>query len=169
MKKILGMAIRREYDTDADTSTLGKYTDSLEPWNILRRESEFIAKLPEDMEMPEKGREYRAFKPYAGGEPEGSDEYIEYGMRDYERSESLNNGNWCFIGIYAEAHVQIASDCVQTIRSGGLWGIESDSGKTYLAEIEGEQFEELKKELVSIGFKETAIETAWTEREEIEK
>ena len=52
-----------------------------------------------------------------------------YTRQDYERMESLNAGNWCFVGIRAEAEVQLTGDLIQRITSGGLWGIESDSDK----------------------------------------
>ena len=40
---------------------------------------------------------------------------------------------------------------VQTIKSGGLWGIESDSEEEYRREIEAEQVGELRAILESLG------------------
>ncbi len=84
-----------------------------------------------------------------------------YCRQDYERMESLNRGNWCFIGIRAEAQIQTGSDVVQDITSGGLWGIESDSGKEHLEETIREELANLKTELLALGFSSRAISTAF--------
>jgi hypothetical protein len=57
--------------------------------------------------------------------------------------------------------VQVAGNTTQTIRSGGLWGIESDSGDDYLTEVENEQLDELKDELHAIGFSKRAVAAAF--------
>ena len=80
-----------------------------------------------------------------------------YGMQDYERMEGLNNGDWCFIGIIAEATVKYpinnnGSYRLETFTSGGLWGIESDSGD-YLDTVASEQIADLKKHLAVFGIK----------------
>lgn len=117
-------------------------------------------------ELPEHSREYRYFKPYGGGEPEGSKLYQQYGLQDFNRMESLSNGHWNFIGIIAKAEIQLAdSDIIQTIRSGGLWGIESDSGNEYIEQVEREQLEELAFELEKIGHGKRAIEYAIKNKE----
>lgn len=116
-------------------------------------------------ECPHSSREYNYFKPYAGGELEGSDNYIKYGKQDFERMEGLNNSNWCFIGIIAKTEIRAKSGTLQTITSGGLWGIESDSGKDYLDQVGKEQLEGLRKELESLGFKENEIDKAFLNAE----
>lgn len=73
--------------------------------------------------------------------------------------ESLHRGDWCYIGITAQAEVVVEGVC-QTIHSGGLWGTESDSDKAYLAEIETEQLGELRTQLHALGFSKRAIATA---------
>lgn len=87
--------------------------------------------------------------------------------KDYERMESLNRGDFCFIGIKAEADV-VLSVCkdsshllTQTIRSGGLWGIESDSDDSFLEETEKDELSQLRTELKSLGFSSRAISTAF--------
>jgi hypothetical protein len=94
----------------------------------------------------------------------------ENAVKDYERMESLNRGNWCYIGIRAEAEIAISNEphkrtnttwTLQEISSGGLWGIESDSDKSYLAEIETEQLSELRSQLRALGFGTRAIATAF--------
>ena len=89
-------------DTDPDMSWLGEYTDTPSPWAIVRAEGEYLADLGEDYDLPARGREYRFFVPYAGGETPGSADYKTYGMQDYGRCEDYNRGGWCFVGIRAE-------------------------------------------------------------------
>ena len=85
-------------------------------------------------------------------------------------SERLNQGDWCFIGIAAEAEYCISDNphkrtntswTVQSLHSGGLWGIESDSDASYLAEVEQEQLAELREQLKAIGFSSRAISAAF--------
>ena len=103
--------------------------------------------------------EYQYFEPYARGEKKGSFDYKKNGKQDYERMESLNRGDFCFIGIIAKAEIYV-NDTRQTITSGGLWGIESDGGKKYIAEVEREQLDELAENLKSLGFGPRAIKYA---------
>lgn len=115
-------------------------------------------------------REYRYFNPchenYKGLEPA---EIREYCLQDYARMESLNRGDFCFIGIRAEAQVQLTGDLVQRISSGGLWGIESDSDSAYMDSVEREELSALKTELLALGFSKRAIAVAFKsiEREEL--
>lgn len=94
------------------------------------------------------------------------DEVRKYVRHDYERMESLNRQNWYFCGIRAHAEVQLTGDLCQTITSGGLWGIESDSGADYLTEVEDEQLDELKAELHAVGFSKRAITAAFRNAKE---
>jgi len=62
------------------------------------------------------------------------------------------------IGIISKAELRNPETSVtQVIRSGGLWGIESDSDKEYLAEVENEQLAELRAELLALGIGPRAI------------
>lgn len=85
----------------------------------------------------------------------------------YDRMESLYAGNWYFIGVRADAevciipHLGYKSGMTQKITSGGLWGIESGSDKSYLEETEKEQLAELREQLKAIGFSSRAISTAF--------
>jgi len=105
--------------------------------------------------------EYRYFngnvENYKGETPDTIREYI---LRDYERMERLHRGDWCYIGIRAEAEVSLTGDVMQEVSSGGLWGIESDSSKEYFAEIEADELFELRKQLYAVGFSKRAIATA---------
>lgn len=92
-----------------------------------------------------------------------------YVRQDYERMESMNRQQWGFIGISATAEVQLnGMSTIQTIRSGGLWGIESDSGADHFAEVEGEELAALKTELHAIGFSKRAITAAFRNIEHVD-
>lgn len=98
-------------------------------------------------------------------DPGGPEEVRKYVRQDYERMEGLQRGNWSFIGIQAEAQYLIpcgnGSAIIQKLSSGGLWGIESDSDKSYFAEVEREQLSELREQLHAIGFSYRAIAAAF--------
>ena len=90
-------------------------------------------------------------------------EYSNKAETDYARMESLHRGNWFYMGLRAEAEVFVPcgqSSISQGITSGGLYGIESDSGKDYIAEVEQEELAELRKQLSALGFSKRAIATA---------
>lgn len=120
-------------------------------------------------ECPHSSRQYNYFQPYAGGEKEGTEEYQKYGLQDFKRMEGLNNGNWQFIGIIAKAEIVTSNDTLQTIRSGGLWGIESDAGDDYLEEVGKEELENLRSELMALGFGKRAIDYAFKNVETVDK
>jgi hypothetical protein len=97
---------------------------------------------------------------YKGESPEDIRKYV---RQDYERMERLQRGDWCFVGIRAEAEILIPSgdaSIVQEITSGGLWGVESDSDRDYLSEIETEELASLREQLRAVGFSIRAITTA---------
>jgi hypothetical protein len=97
---------------------------------------------------------------FKGETPEQIRQYV---RRDYERMERMNRGDWCYIGIRAEAEILIPSgdaSLVQEITSGGLWGVESDSDEAYFAEVEGEELADLRSQLSAIGFSRRAISRA---------
>jgi len=112
-------------------------------------------------DCPHSSREYNYFKPYASGLEEGSEDYINFGKENFRRMESLNNGNWCFIGIIAKAEIKTVSGTLQTIQSGGLWGVESDSGESELDQVGKDELEGLRQELESLGFNKKAIDKAF--------
>jgi hypothetical protein len=91
-------------------------------------------------------------------------EIRKYVRQDYERMERLHAGDWGYIGIRAEAEILLPSgdaSIVQEITSGGLWGVESDSGKDHIAETEQEELSELREQLRALGFGTRAISTAF--------
>lgn len=122
--------------------------------------------------------EYRYFNPssnyvdsYGNALPENTAEEVRgYVRHDYERMEALNRGAWCFYGVGAEAQVQTNGlSTIQTIRSGSLWGIESDSEDGYFKEVATEQLDELRRELRAIGFSKRAIAAAFRKVEHVDE
>lgn len=81
-----------------------------------------------------------------------ADDAPDYSHLEGERLEALENDEFCFIGIYAKAQiVPNGGGIIQTFRSGGLWGVESDSGDDYILSVHAEQIEELRAELNAYG------------------
>jgi hypothetical protein len=195
-KRILSVTVKQEIDDSPDTSWLGEYSDTPGDYAIVARgehEGEFLSDLPcecdhspddhnnngqcmencdcEDFDpvTVERGREYRYFNS-ASIESDNSDEDNRtYALQDYKRMRGLNNDQWCFVGISAKAVVQLNGSLTQTIHSGGLWGIESDSDPSEFRSVEREQLDELRDQLHAIGFTKRAIAAAFrnVEREEL--
>lgn len=67
-----------------------------------------------------------------------------------DRREAYRRGDFAFVGVRAEAEV-VLGGIIQTLHSGGLWGIESDSGEGYITDVAGEEWTELRKILTDIG------------------
>ncbi len=84
---------------------------------------------------------------------------VQYTKQDYARMEALNNGEWSFIGIDARAEIVIGGVC-QSIKSGGLWGIESDSEESHFRETEQDELAALRGILNELGFSKRAIAAA---------
>lgn len=120
--------------------------------------------------------ELQYFNPSSNYKDETPENIRKYVRQDYERMESLNRGDWRFIGIRAEAEISLIgtvksgsptldayfpSRISQTVTSGGLWGVESDSSAEYFKEIEDEQLAELREQLHAVGFSKRAIAAAF--------
>jgi len=73
-----------------------------------------------------------------------------------DRLQQYRNDEFSFIGIQAEAEIVVEGVC-QTITSGGLWNIESDSDTSYLFEIEREELDQLRAILQALGFKDSEL------------
>jgi hypothetical protein len=119
-------------DESPDLSYLGEYSNTPAAVHIDRKE------------RGEQGRnEYRYFN--LG---HGDADYIE---QDYKRYEAYNRGEWYCIGIQAVAVVSYPTGNgnrrLETFASSVLWGIESDSDKNHMGEVEREQLNELKSHL----------------------
>lgn len=73
---------------------------------------------------------------------------------DAARLESYYRDEWTMVGVYAAAEILVSTAAgafIQTIRTGGLWGIESDSGADYFATVGREELEQLAAMLEEIG------------------
>ena len=72
---------------------------------------------------------------------------------------------WCMIGIQAKAQVMVKivgdSWICQDIRSGGLWGIESDSDEDFFKQVDEEELNNLRDNLLALGFKDDEINVAF--------
>jgi hypothetical protein len=141
--KILSVELRRVDDPCPDLSHLGEYGDAPEEHHIDRKE------------RGDMGRHEHRYFNLGCGEPA----YLE---KDYERAEAYNRGDWCMCGVRAVAKIEVGG-VLQTIRSGGLYGIESDSGDDYFAEVAREQLAELAEILCGLGFAPDVVERAMPE------
>lgn len=149
MKRIISVKVHRETDTDPDLSYLGEYTS--------RPGAEDVTIDRQARGDMERGT-YRYFVAAMSGKESGN---LDSPEQDYQRMEAYNRNEWCMMGVWAEAEV-VLTDVVQRIRSGGLWGIESDSGEEYFKEEESNQLHDLGKELEAIGFTPREIADAFT-------
>jgi len=164
--KVLRITVKREEDPHSDISHLGTY--SHEP-----REGCIDRAKHADEGAPVGAFGYRYFiptnhVPYNAGDWEhvtgkalaavikefGSTVKAaeSYALQDYERAEAWNRGAWCMVGVVAVAEVEV-NGARQTIKSPGLWGIESDSGEDHFKEVGEEQLSELRAILRELGFK----------------
>ncbi len=153
-------------------------------WEALDDAADTLAQAQEDVQECDCGErgdmlrnEYRYFNPSsnyvdAKDQPRDGltpDEVRKYTRQDYERMEDYNANGWCYVGLRAVAKYQTAfGSPIQTLSSGGLWGIESDSDASYFAEVAGEELAQLRTELKALGFSARAIATAFKNVEEVE-
>ena len=149
-KEIRSIKIKQYFDSDPDTSFLGEYSNKRAKFSFDRQ---FLGDMNRN--------EYRYFNPYpnplTGKTQKEKKELYQWAKQNYERMESLNNQNWFFFGLVVEAEI-IINGVIQNISSGGLWGIESDSDRSYLQEIIKDEITDLKDQLKEIGFFDEDIE-----------
>jgi hypothetical protein len=154
--KLEDVQIQHLNDEDADTSYLGTFTDEQPDSDDLQRGSAFERRQASSGEyhyfVPAISVEEHRQALHDQGYSKGKAETMarQYCRRDWDRMEQLAEGHWSVIGIVAEATLHhLDSDGnlqhVETVRSSGLWGVESDSPIGHLAEIELEQKEELRQ------------------------
>lgn len=96
---------------------------------------------------------------YKGCTPEEIRQYV---WQDYKRMEGLNDGDWCYLVVGAEAQVSIPSGqgAVTSTLTSYCGGVESDS-KEHIEEILDEQKADLRDQLAKLGFSKRAIATAF--------
>ncbi len=163
--RIDSVKIDWQSDDNSDLSDIGEYSDEHSDYSIIRigeHAGKFVCDLDEEDSLPARSREYRYFNAYAGGEKEGSADFKKYALQDFERMESAERGNWQMLGCTAVAEVSYSigngSRRLETLSSGGLWGIASDSDKAYLREVEGEELADLAQHLGHFGIETSAEE-----------
>jgi hypothetical protein len=67
-----------------------------------------------------------------------------------DRKQAYGRGDFSFVGVRAEAEI-VVDGILQTIVSGGLWGVESDAGDEYLREVADEEYNDLRRILKTLG------------------
>lgn len=148
-KRIDTVTIKRMIDEHGEADHLGAYSQAPGPADRTVNRQERGDWKP---------GEYRYFIAAMSGEETGNPDSVE---QDYKRMEAGMNGEWCLMGIRAEAIIHLTGDLCQKITSGALWGVESDGGEEYFKELENEQLDGLKGELLAIGFTEAQIREAF--------
>lgn len=66
-----------------------------------------------------------------------------------DRRQEYERGNFTFVGVVAEADLTVEGT-TQTIRSGGIWGVESDD-KEYIESVADDEYADLRKILKTMG------------------
>lgn len=129
-------------DADADLSWIGKYADQAGPDDrTIDREERGDTRRRGD---------YRYFIAAMSGEDTGNPESVE---QAYKRMEDYGHG-WYTLGIRARVTLDIPHGkgyIPQTIKSPGLWGIESDSEEGYFAEVFDDECAVLEDMLKELG------------------
>lgn len=166
--KIISVTIHRcTGGPDQDLSHLGEYSD--------RAETEFAIDREERGDRGRNGHQFfnpgtietfNEAAPWIPAEEADKRAYWHAAMMknaeaDYRRMEQYNAGDWHMTGTYAVAEVVLANDVIQTLRSPGLWGTESDSEASYFAQIEQEELAELREQLLAVGFSSRQIARAF--------
>ncbi len=154
-RTIESITIKHILDDDAATSYLGKYGDYEQ--GAIKRDPNDVRRNDYAYFIP--GMSYKDH--YDGlrkmGYSKGEADYLarSYTYQDYRRMERLNRGDWLYMGIEAEAMIKYpiggGNYRLQRFTSGGLWGIESDSGDDYITEVENDQLFDLKAHLETFG------------------
>jgi hypothetical protein len=145
-----------------NTSEFTKKT-KLDEWPDLSWIGEYSNSPKEGaIEVGEGPRSYTYFNPAN----------VEYADQDYERMKAYNRGDWYMLGVWAEVEISIpyygrkltrferlrrkdnrpiTHWRMETVRSGGLWGIESDSDDDYIDEVYADETHDLIYVLESMG------------------
>lgn len=84
------------------------------------------------------------------------DEGEEYRAENQIRLDAYNRGEWWYRGCQARAWVSYPLNDtgdrrLESFSSGGLWGIESNSGADYESEVQSEELHDLKAHLETFG------------------
>lgn len=159
--KIESLRIKRLDDDSPDLSMLGEYGDTPRVGAIFRENAgrgEFRYWYPGPNHFPHDPKNWAHVKGEArkkviqeyGSVKKAAAAYV---RQDFERMEAYGH-TWSMVGVVAEATVSYSEGQgvrrSETFTSGGLWGIESDSGD-YFKEVEREELDDLKSHLEAFG------------------
>ena len=130
--KILEVELASQVDEIADTSYLGEFSNSED------------TRYPDSITIDHSdgGRKFRYFHAHNVSNQDEADQ-------NYRRILDHGNGWWA-IGVYAKAVIEIA-DVRQELSSGGLYGIESDSGESYFREVASDELGALRDICEEVG------------------
>lgn len=70
---------------------------------------------------------------------------------DADRLDAYARDVWCMVGVRAQAEVTIGG-ATQHVYSGGIWNVESDSGKEYFEQLRKQELDQLANVLRGMGF-----------------
>lgn len=126
-----------EIDDDPDLSFIGTFQDAPGPADrtIDRREKGTMGQ-----------NEHRYFVAANSAEQTGNPDSV---AQDWERAEAYGT-EWVMVGVRAVATLTVAGT-TQTLRSGGVWGVENDAGPDHLTFLAGEELSELHAILTGMG------------------
>ena len=149
MKKIEKITIKRMIDENPDLDYLGKFSDKAGEYAI--KHSEGSANL------------YQYFN------AENVDN-MKQAKENYNRIMEYEKGNLCDYGIKAVAEIRTSQDegntwLINSISSGGLWGLSSDGTEEDFIQEGSNQLEDLKDVLLELGFEKKEIEAVKVERD----
>jgi hypothetical protein len=136
-------------DDDPDLSYLGDYTMNAgdvdtEKYTVIDRDLANGARFHQPGSM----RFFVSSFNYVDDTPEDREKYA---RQDFERMEAYFRNEWWTVGVYVEADVTMPGDGPRTLKSGGIWGNESDSGEGYIRETAGDEIVDLRTALVTLG------------------
>lgn len=162
-KTIRQVFLRMVPDEYPDLSWLGEFTDEWSEGCVDRRDTGHYCDREVRYWKPGPNHYPHDPKKWAHTSEEDKARVIErygsleaadhaYMMEDYELHEQYPRV-WWMLGLWAEAEI-VVSGVIQTIRSGGIWGISSDSDHAENVEVLQMELMELKHLLAGLGFDE---------------
>jgi hypothetical protein len=102
------------------------------------------------VEAPSRNRpEVEAIRIVVDEDPDSDPSYLDQDEFE-DRREAYRRGEFGFVGVRAEADVRIEG-IAQTLTSGGLYEIESDSGDEYFSEVFSTEWAALRDVLKAVG------------------
>ena len=146
-KRILSVKVERIDDYHGDISELGHYSgkpgaDDVTIDRVARGDC--------------RQNEYPYFIAAMSAEDTGNPQSVE---QDYQRAEAFNRGEWSYMGVRAVAVVEVLG-VRQTVTSGSVWGLESDSDDGDFAEVGAGELDSLHDILAELGFTGKDIDAA---------